>query len=129
MSVSVTQSSTAYGYGQLQRQLAQRDVAYLEAKARALEVAAADAKQEAQAAERRSDQLRIDAGSARTSANNAAQAVTAGDNAIQTGINIGQQADKLYQDLQSGSDSASLYSNDGKAGLSYAAGTLISISS
>lgn len=128
MAISLSQSATAYGFSQLQRQAAQRNAQQLEARAQSLAAAAADARKAAEAATRQADGLGIEAGTAKTAATNAKMAVAASDSAVRLGKRIGEQADSIYQAMQSGDDRDKLYGRNGRAsGSSYSAGSLFKL--
>lgn len=130
MTTVSTQSATSYGYGQVQRQMAQRNAVQLEAKAAALAAAASDARKEADAAVQRAGELETQAGSARSKAITAQQAAATGESAIEAGNTIGDQADKIYQALQSDENAETFYDQYGRSSKSpYATGTLFDISS
>lgn len=128
MAISPTQSATSFGYGQIQRQLALKNAEQLAAKASTLAAQASSARKEADEAIRRAGQLEIESGNANTKATNARQAVAASNSAIKAGENIGKQADRIYQSMQS-DDSDNLYGRNGrKSGSSYSAGSIFTIS-
>lgn len=125
MALSSVSSATAYGYGQIQRQMAQRNAEQLEAKSAALSAAAASMRKDADDAVRRAGEAEIQAGSAHTRARGARQAVSASNSAITAGETIGKQADRIYQAMQSNNDTSSLYGNNGrKSNSSYTAGSI-----
>lgn len=127
MATASVQSANAYGYGQWQRLVAQRNAEQLETKARVLSAQANSARKDADNAIRQADQLEIESGSARSAANYAWQAVLTSKSAIETGNRIGKQADKIYQALQS-DNSKGLYDRNGQSSSSsYAAGSLFKI--
>jgi ATP/maltotriose-dependent transcriptional regulator MalT len=129
MALSSVSSATAYGYGQLQRQVAQRTAEQLEAKSAALAAAAASLRKDADAAIRRAGDVEIQAGSARSRATSAWQSVAASNSAIKAGETIGKQADRIYQAMQSNNDSSSLYGNNGrKSSSSYTTGSIFKFS-
>jgi hypothetical protein len=128
MAISSLQSATAYGFSQLQRQAAQRNAQQLEAKAQSLAAAAADARKAAEAATRQADSLGIEANTAKTAARNASQAVAASESAVRLGKKIGEQADRIYEAMQSGNDRDQLYGSNGRtSGSSYSAGSLLKL--
>lgn len=123
MSVSSSQSASAYGLGQLQRQAVLRNAERLESEAGTLAAAASQARKVADDATRRADQLEIDAGGARTRATTARQAATTSSGIIKLGQKIAEQADRIYQSLQSANG---LYDRSGRnsASSSYRAGSI-----
>lgn len=128
MAISSVPSATAQGYGQLQRQVAQRNAEQLAAKAAALAAQAASAREDADAAIQRADQLETESGSARTKAEYAWQAVSASTSAVKTGETIGKQAERIYQSLQSTSDLDNLYGSNGQtSNTSYSAGSIFKL--
>lgn len=128
MAISSSPSATAYGFSQLQRQAAQRNAQQLEAKAQSLAAAATDARKAAEAATRQADSLGIEAGTARSAANSAKLATATSDTAVRLGKRISEQADRIYQAMQSGDDRDKLYGRNGRAsGSSYSAGSLFKI--
>ncbi|GAB1394716.1 hypothetical protein MASR1M60_28800 [Rhodocyclaceae bacterium] len=128
MAISSVQSATAYGSSQLQKQAAQRNAQQLEARAQSLAAAADDARKVAEAATRQADRLGIEAGTAKTAATNANLAVAASESAVRLGKRIGEQADRIYQTMQSGDDRDKLYGRNGRtSGSSYSAGSLFKL--
>lgn len=128
MALTSIQSATAYGYGQLQRQIALRNAEQLEAKAQALAGEAALAREDAERAVSRADDLDTDADSARNAANNAQQLVATSESALKLGGKIAEQADKIYEAMQSDDDSQKLYGRNGRSSnSSYTAGSIFKL--
>jgi hypothetical protein len=129
MNVSSTQSATAYGYGQVQRQQAQNNAAKLEAKAATLAAAAQSARKDADDAVRRAGEIEIQAGSARSSAISARQAASTGVSAIEAGESIGKRADRIYESMKSADEAKKVYDRYGRSSSSpYAVGSIFDIS-
>lgn len=128
MNVSSSQSATAFGYSQIQRQQAQRNAEQLEARAAMLAAQASSARKEADNADRRAGQLEIQSGTARISANGARLAVSTAKSAIRAGETIGVQAERIAKSLQSGNKSNTLYGQNGQSSpSSYKAGSLFKL--
>lgn len=129
MNVGSLPLPTASGFGQLQRQAAQRQAEQLEAQARALAAQAREARRIADEATRRADEKEIESGSARTAADNAWQAVAANAGVREFGQRMGRQAEKIAQAVQAENDSRRLYESNGRpAGPSVAAGAFVRLS-
>lgn len=128
MAISSSKSATAYGFSQMQRQVAQRNAEQLAAKAQSLAAAAANARKEAEVASRVADRLEIDAGSARSAATNALQSLATSDGAVKLAKRISEQADRLNQSAQSDNSPDKLYSRNGKSSKSsYKTGSIVDL--
>ncbi len=129
MNVSSFQSATAFGYGQLQRQAAQRQAEQLEAQARALAAQAREARRAADEAERRADDLEVRSDGAYTAAESARRAVAAGKGAHELGRWMSVKAEQVAQALQTGDGGGFLYGPTGRTvGPWYSAGSVFELS-
>lgn len=129
MALSSVQSASAYGFSQLQRQVALRNAEQLQAKAEVLAAQAYGARKDADEAVRRAGEIGIQAGAARSSADNAWQAVTTSNSAAQIGHAIEQRVDRVARSLQSDSNTGKVYKQNGQTGSasSYTPGSLVSL--
>jgi hypothetical protein len=105
-----------------------RNAEQLEAKTKSLATQAASARSKADEAELRADNPKTDAGSAKSVASNARQVVMVSKSAQVTGEQIGVQADKIYQSMQSADAAKNLYGSDGlQSSSSYQSGTIFKV--
>jgi len=110
--VTSIQSATSYGFGQLQRQQAQRSVAQAEARAEALAAQAASARKEADTAQSNARDIEIQAGMARSEADSSRMSVSSAQGFDQIARKVSSQVDRLALAATQRSESGAIYGKD-----------------